>query len=94
MSEESIETEEREVKDELEAAPILAPAPPKEEPKEVEEMKESKPQLVLHKFEKAASKEFTFSAQDLALFAAGVACLTIAAYFYGRASVEAVAGNG
>jgi hypothetical protein len=79
------ETEEREVKDELEGAPIEAPAP---EVKEEEPIKESKPQLVLHKFEKAAEKEFTFSGQDLAIFLAGILALTLAAYFYGRASVE------
>jgi hypothetical protein len=91
------ETEEREVKDELEAAPIDAPAPPeklevKEDVESPKEAKESKPQLVLHKFEKAVEKEYTFSGQDLALFAAGVLCLAVAAYFYGRASVE-VAGE-
>jgi hypothetical protein len=86
-------TEEREVKDELQTVAIDAPAPPaKQEPEkeEPEPEKESRPQLVLHKFEKAASKKYHFdlTVTDLALFGAGVLCLAIAAYFYGRASVE------
>lgn len=92
----SEDTEEREVKDELEAAPVDAPAPvamkTEAEIKESSASKESKPQLILHKFEKAAEKEYKFSGQDLALFLAGILALTLVAYVYGRASVEVASG--
>jgi hypothetical protein len=89
----SEDTEERKNEEGIESAPVEAAAPAKEEEK-VEVVEESpvkeRTQFVLHKFEKAAKKEYTFSGEDLLMYGIGILALVVAAYVYGRLSVEVV----
>ena len=102
MREENEEIEEkleRKVDAGLETAPIpdapVAESSAEEPAKEVSgERKEREPRLVLHKFEKAVSKKYEFSGEDLIMYGLGALALVVAAYLYGRLSVEIASDAG
>jgi hypothetical protein len=66
---------------------IIEDVPVENTPATEAPVKENRPAFVLHKFEKAAQKEFRFTGQDLLMYGIGILGLMIAAYIYGRMAV-------